>query len=83
LAVTGVDFDDASVGSNAWWNGQVSYTGTTNNGANWTLGLAIQNMFDRNPPIIASVNSRGGSQTISDAYDAEGRRYQLSLNYNF
>ncbi|MES2604199.1 MAG: TonB-dependent receptor plug domain-containing protein [Pseudomonadota bacterium] len=83
LAVSGVDFDDASVASNAWFNAQLGYTGETSNGAAWTAAFSIQNIFDRNPPIIASFGSRGGSQTVSDTYDAEGRRYQLSLNYSF
>jgi outer membrane receptor protein involved in Fe transport len=45
--------------------------------------FAIQNLFNRNPPVIPSFSSRGGSQSVSDAYDAEGRRYQLSVNYSF
>ena len=83
LAVSGVDFDDADIASNAWVNAQLGYTGETSNGASWGVTFAIQNLFDRNPPIIPSFGSRGGSQTVSDAYDAEGRRYQLSANYSF
>ena len=41
------------------------------------------NLFDREPPVIASFNSRFGTQTVSNDYDVFGRRYQLSLNYNF
>jgi len=83
LAISGVDFDDADIASNAWFNAQVGYTGEASNGASWTLNLSVQNIFDRNPPIIPSFGSRGGSQNVSDTYDAEGRRYQLSLNYSF
>ncbi len=83
LAVSGVDFDDATVASNAWFNGQVAYNGETSNGAAWQVSLNVLNLFDRNPPVIASFGSRGGSQTVSDLYDAEGRRYQLNVNYSF
>lgn len=83
LAITGIDFDDADVASNAWFNAQVGYTGETSNGASWNATFAIQNVFNRNPPIIPSFSSRGGSQSVSDTYDAEGRRYQLSVNYSF
>lgn len=83
LAISGVDFDDADVASNAWINGQLAYTGETSNGSTWGVTFAVQNLFDRNPPIIASFGSRGGSQTVSDTYDAEGRRYNLSVNYSF
>jgi outer membrane receptor protein involved in Fe transport len=44
------------------------------------VSFNVQNLFDRNPPIIPSYGSRGGSQTVSDNYDPEGRRYQLSVN---
>ncbi len=83
LAVSGVDFDDATVASHAVFNGQVVYSGQAKNGGTWSVGLAVQNLFDRNPPIIASFNSRSGSQLISDTYDAEGRRYALNFNYSF
>jgi iron complex outermembrane recepter protein len=83
LAVSGVDFDDATVASNAWFNAQVGYRGDMDNGATWGMTFAIQNIFDRNPPIIPAFSSRGGSQNVSDTYDAEGRRYQLSFNYGF
>lgn len=83
LAISGVDFDDAEIASNAWVNGQLGYTGETSDGSTWGVALSVQNLFDRNPPIIPSFGSRGGSQTVSDTYDAEGRRYQLSVNYSF
>jgi outer membrane receptor protein involved in Fe transport len=83
LAVSGVDFDDATISSNAWFNGQIGYTGELANGSTWTASLNVQNLFDRNPPVIPNYGSRGGSQTINDNYDAEGRRYQLNFNYSF
>jgi iron complex outermembrane recepter protein len=83
LAVSGIDFDDATVASNAWFNAQIGYRGELSNGSNWGATFAIQNIFDRSPPVIASFSSRAGSQTVSDTYDAEGRRYQLNFNYSF
>ena len=81
--IAGVDADDVTVASNTWLNGQIAYNGEMANGAAWNVAFNVQNLFDRNPPIWASFGSRGGSQTVSDNYDVEGRRYQLSLNYNF
>ena len=81
--IAGVDADDVTVASNTWLNGQIAYNGEMANGAAWNVAFNVQNLFDRNPPIWASYGSRGGSQTVSDNYDVEGRRYQLSLNYNF
>lgn len=83
LWIAGVDADDVTVASNTWFNGQVAYNGETASGATWNVAFNIQNLFDRNPPIQPSYGSRGGSQTVSDNYDVEGRRYQLSLNYSF
>jgi iron complex outermembrane receptor protein len=81
--VQGVDVDDNEIPSHTWFNGQLAYNGETSNGANWTVALNVQNLFDRNPPIIPGFSSRGGAQNISDNYDTLGRRYQLSVNYNF
>jgi outer membrane receptor protein involved in Fe transport len=81
--VEGVDVDDNSVASSTWFNGQVGYNGETSNGSTWTAALNVQNLFDRNPPIIANFGSRAGSQIISNTFDTLGRRYQLSLKYNF
>ena len=83
LAVSGIDFDDATVASNTWFNGQVAYNGETSSGAAYQVSLNVLNLFDRSPPVIASFGSRTGSQTVSDSYDAEGRRYQLNFNYSF
>jgi outer membrane receptor protein involved in Fe transport len=33
--------------------------------------------------IIPSNNARGSSQTVSNNYDAYGRRYVLGMNYKF
>jgi outer membrane receptor protein involved in Fe transport len=79
----GVDVDDNTVPSSTWWNGRVAYNGETSGGHTWNVGLNVQNIFNRNPPIIPSFSSRGGSQTTSADYDTFGRRYALNMNYNF
>lgn len=80
---SGIEVDDATISSNTWYNGQVAYNGELSNGSTWNVAFNVQNLFDRNPPVIASFTSRGGSQTVSDNYDVEGRRYQLNFNYSF
>jgi len=81
--VEGRDVDDNTVPSSSWWNGRLGYQGETSNGHTWDVGLNVQNLFDRNVPIIPSFSSRGGSQLISNDYDVFGRRYALNVNYNF
>ncbi len=79
----GVDVDDNTIASNTVANLIFSYRGETSNGADWNASFNITNVLDREPPILASQSQRGGQQSISNTYDAYGRRYQLSLNYNF
>lgn len=81
--VEGVDVDDNTVPSSTWWNARLAYNGETSGGATWNVGFNIQNLFDRNPPIVPSFSSRGGSQQTPNSYDVFGRRYALNVNYNF
>ncbi len=81
--VEGRDVDDNTVPSSTWWNARLGYGGEMSSGATWNVALNIQNLFDRNPPIVPSFSSRGGSQSTPADYDTFGRRYQLSLNMNF
>ena len=83
LWVEGRDVDDNTVSSQTVANLILSYRGETASGANWVTSFNVTNLFDRYSPIIPSQNQRGGQQTISNLFDAYGRRYQLSLNYNF
>lgn len=81
--VEGVDVDDNETASNTTFNAGLGYSDETASGANWRVTLNVLNLFDREPPIIASFNSRFGTQTVSNDYDVFGRRYQLSFNYDF
>jgi len=77
--VEGVDVDDNSVASQTIFNLALSYGRELETGGNWRLALNVNNLLDRDPPIIAGT----GGQIISNNYDTYGRRYQLSLNLNF
>jgi outer membrane receptor protein involved in Fe transport len=52
-------------------------------GSTWRAALNITNLFDREPPIVPSFSTRFGTQSVSNEYDVFGRRYQLSMNYDF
>lgn len=81
--VEGRDVDDNVTASNTVWNTALGYNGETASGGTWRASFNITNLFDNEAPIIPSFNSRFGTQTVSNDYDVFGRRYQLSLNYNF
>lgn len=78
----GIDVDDNMVASHSWWNGSLRYRGELDSGASWDVGLAVQNLFDRAPPIIPNGTS-GAQAFLSGQYDEFGRRYNLSFNMNF
>ena len=79
----GIDVDDSSIASQTVHNMVLSYRGETSSGANWVASLNVNNVFDRDPPVVASQSTRGGQQNPSNVFDVFGRRYQLSLNYSF
>lgn len=81
--VEGVDVDDNVTASNTTWNLGLGYAGETATGSTWRATLNVTNLFDTEPPIVPSFNSRFGTQTVSNDYDVFGRRYQLSFNYDF
>lgn len=77
--VEGVDVDDNTVASQTIFNLGLTYGREMDNGGNWQLQFNINNLFDREPPIIAGT----AGQALSNSHDQFGRRYQLSLNMNF
>jgi len=79
----GIEVDDNVIASQTVANMVLSYTGETATGGNWVASFNINNILDRDPPVIATENLRGGQQAVGNQYDVFGRRYQLSLNYNF
>jgi len=84
LWVEGVDVDYNNIGVYSFTNLRFAYQGETGNGGDWTVSLAVNNAFDKDPPVIPGAFARIGSQTNSGTgYDEFGRRYQLGLNMNF
>ena len=77
--VEGVDVDDNTVASQTIFNLGLTYGHEMTNGGQWQVGFNINNLFDREPPVIAGT----GGQILSNSHDQFGRRYQLSLNMNF
>ena len=74
-----MDVDDNTVASQTIFNLGLTYGREMNDGGEWQLGLNVNNLFNREPPIIAGA----GGQALSNSHDQFGRRYQLTLNMNF
>jgi outer membrane receptor protein involved in Fe transport len=83
LWVDGRDIDRNKISSQTTTNLVLTYRGETSTDATWTTSFNVTNLFDRDAPIVPSFSQRGGQQTISGQHDSFGRRYQLSLDYNF
>jgi outer membrane receptor protein involved in Fe transport len=64
-------------------NARLGYSGETSTGHSWDVSLFVTNLFNKDPMIIPSNNARGSSQTVSNNYDAYGRRYVVGFNYKF
>lgn len=77
--IEGVDVDDNTIASQTVSNLALSYGREMASGGDWRVSFNVNNLFDRDPPIIAAT----GGQAISNNFDTFGRRYQLSLNMNF
>ncbi|HWK54808.1 MAG TPA: TonB-dependent receptor [Hyphomicrobiales bacterium] len=77
--VEGVDVDDNKVESMTTFNSSIFYSGETSRGHSWRAAFNVTNLFGRDPPIVAGA----AGQSIIAGHDSLGRRYQLSLNYDF
>jgi iron complex outermembrane receptor protein len=77
--IEGVDIDDNSVASQTIVNLGLTYGREMASGGEWVLSFNVNNLFNREPPIIATT----GGQSLSNSHDQFGRRYQLSLNMDF
>jgi outer membrane receptor protein involved in Fe transport len=52
--------------------------------ARWALSLAISNVFDVDPPVVADFGQRFSAQTIPvNSFDVYGRRFLMSVDYRF
>jgi iron complex outermembrane receptor protein len=83
--VEGVDVDNNTIPAYSFSNLLFRYQrDSTSVGKAWSVGLAINNAFDKNPPKIPGSFNRVGSQTNSGlGYDEFGRRIQLTANMSF
>ena len=77
--VEGVDVNDNTVASQTVFNMGVNYGREMTDGGDWQVGFNVNNLFDRDPPIIAGA----GGQALSNSHQQFGRTYQLTLNMNF
>lgn len=83
--VEGVDVDVNTIPTYSFTNLSFRYDGDSlMGGGEWSAAFAINNAFDKNPPIVPGAFGRVGSQTGAlNAYDEWGRRYQLTLEMSF
>jgi outer membrane receptor protein involved in Fe transport len=78
--VEGVDVDKNWVGSQTTANLMLGYKHEIAGRGTWRITLNIQNLLDRDPPIIPASSTRFGAQLVDYAYDNFGRRYQLGFS---
>jgi outer membrane receptor protein involved in Fe transport len=84
LWVEGVQIDDNTIPSRAWTNLVLGWNGEMSERGSWRITLNVQNLFDKDPPIIPqSGDTRFGAQGTDALYDEFGRRYQLGFNMEF
>jgi outer membrane receptor protein involved in Fe transport len=77
--IEGRDVDDNWISSQTTFNFGAVYRGAMTGGMEWRAGFNVTNLFDREPSIAATANG----QTVVLGHDALGRRYQLSVNFDF
>jgi hypothetical protein len=80
-----ITVDDLSVEGQTTTDLTFSYDASQRNSdARWGVSLAISNVFDTDPPVIADFGQRFSSQTFSpNSFDVYGRRYLVSFDYRF
>ena len=84
LWVEGIDVDKNTIPSQAWTNLVLGYGHGMGDTGNWRLTLSIQNLFDKDPPVIPSAgDTRFGAQATDATYNEWGRQYQLGFNMEF
>ena len=77
--IEGRDIDNNWVASQTIFNMAASYRGEMAGGMQWRAAFNVTNLFDREPSIVANTTG----QTMVLGHDNLGRRYQLSLNFDF
>jgi iron complex outermembrane recepter protein len=84
LWVEGIDVDKNTISSQSWTNLVVGYESRQGQKGTWRVSLNVQNLFDKNPPIIATTtDTRFGAQSTDNIYDEFGRRYEVGFRMQF
>ncbi|HEX5421816.1 MAG TPA: hypothetical protein VFY39_17635, partial [Gammaproteobacteria bacterium] len=78
-----ITLDDATIQSKSYSNLGFSYQKQLSGGHTWRTSLTIENLFDADPPIVASFGQRGSSQSVPNNYEEFGRQYSLAFDYRF
>ena len=82
-----VTVDDNSVESQTSTDLTFSYDASEKNAnAHWRAALAISNLFNVDPPVVADFGQRFSSQSPTippNNFDVYGRRYLFSFDYRF
>ncbi|HEY4214019.1 MAG TPA: TonB-dependent receptor [Steroidobacteraceae bacterium] len=81
--VQGIDVDDNWLPNYFNTDFKLAYDREIFGGHPMELALFVTNVMNRDPIIIPNYNSRTGSQSVSNNYDAYGRSYALSFNFKF
>jgi iron complex outermembrane recepter protein len=75
---SGIEIDDNRIGSFLLTNLQVGYDMDVRLGQlRWAFN--VNNLFDRNPPLVASWGFTGSQATNTSMFDVYGRRYSLGV----
>jgi outer membrane receptor protein involved in Fe transport len=83
LWTSGVDIDDNTIDSYFTTNLQLSYDGSMRGNSTYQLWLNVSNLFDKDPPLVASFGFTGSSATNSGLFDIYGRRYVAGVKFRF
>jgi outer membrane receptor protein involved in Fe transport len=81
--VEGIDVDDNWLPNYFNTNLKLAWSGEMFGTHSTEVALFVTNLFDRDPMIIPSYNSRAGSQIVSNNYDAYGRSYDITVNFRW
>lgn len=80
---TGVQIDNNEIASFFLTNLQLGYEGELRSSGKYRVTLNVNNLFDKDPPLVASFGFTGSQATNSSLFDIYGRRYTLGVRFTF
>ncbi len=80
---SGVQIDDNTVDSFFVSNLQLAYDGVVSEATRFQVWLNVSNLFDKDPPLVASFGFTGSQATNSSLFDIYGRRYTMGVKFRF